>query len=83
MLQANDKLMTFGPVEQGKFLLNMEANVRLEQLLEQSDNDQKEVLKSGFDMLINPEKMGRRFKFLSMFPLVLKDHLTKFPVNGF
>lgn len=34
-------------------------------------------------MLTNREKMGERFKFFSIFPNVLKDHLEKFPVHGF
>lgn len=61
----------------------MEAAARLENLLANSSDDEKEVLKSGFDMLVNPEKMGSRFKFLSIFPKVLKDHLIKYPVAGF
>lgn len=62
----------------------MEAEARLESLLDKcTDDSQKEILKSGLDMLVNPEKMGQRFKFLSFFPSVLKSHLTKFPVAGF
>lgn len=82
-LEADNRLITFGPVEQGKFLVAMEAEARLKFLLENCDESAKETLKSGLDMLINPQKMGSRFKFLSMFPAVLKNHLTKFPVNGF
>lgn len=83
ILEADQRLVTFGPVEQGEFLMNMEASTRLEQLLESSSSEQKEILKSGFDMLTNPDKMGQRFKFLSIFPYVLKNHLEKFPVSGF
>jgi NADH dehydrogenase [ubiquinone] 1 alpha subcomplex assembly factor 7 len=61
----------------------MEAEARLESLLQKCPEDQKEILKSGLDMLVNPEKMGQRFKFLSVFPGVLKKHLQKFPVSGF
>lgn len=83
-MEADQKLLTFGPVDQGTFLMNMEASARLAQLLESaSSNEQKEILNSGFDMLINPSKMGKRFKFLGFFPMVLKNHLTKFPVSGF
>lgn len=83
-MEADQKLLTFGPVDQGTFLMNMEASARLARLLESaSSNEQKEILNSGFDMLINPSKMGKRFKFLSFFPMVLKNHLTKFPVSGF
>lgn len=61
----------------------MEAEARLETLLEKGSDEEKEVLKSGLDMLVNPEKMGKRFKFFSFFPSVLKDHLAKYPVYGF
>lgn len=83
VLEADQKLLTFGPIDQGTFLLKMEASVRLQQLLESSSNEEKENLKSSFDMLISPDKMGQRFKFLSFFPMVLKSHLNKFPVSGF
>lgn len=83
VLEKDGKVVTFGPVEQGTFLKNMEAQARLEALLAKCVEDQKEELKTGYDMLVNPAKMGQRFKFLSFFPSVLKDHLKKFPVNGF
>lgn len=82
-LENEDRLITFGPVEQGNFLRTMEADVRLNFLLENCEESEKENLKAGLDMLTNPDKMGSRFKLLSMFPTVLKDHLIKFPVNGF
>lgn len=81
-MEAEGKLITF-ITEQGKFLTKMEAEARLEDLVKSCSDGQQEVLKSGFDMLINPEKMGERFKFFSLFPSVLKDHLKKFPVNAF
>lgn len=76
-------MTTLGPIEQGKFLSKMGAQTRLEKLLVNCNDDEKELLKSGLDMLVNPQKMGQRFKFLSIFPRVLLDHLTKFPVSGF
>jgi SAM-dependent MidA family methyltransferase len=45
--------------------------------------EQKEILKSSVNMMINPDSMGERFKFFSMFPSVLDEHLKKFPVLGF
>lgn len=83
ILEIDNRLITFGPVEQGTFLRRMEAEARLETLLDSCLEDKKEDLKTGFDMLVNPEKMGQRFKFFSMFPSILKDHLKKYPVNGF
>ncbi|KAG5681943.1 hypothetical protein PVAND_011344 [Polypedilum vanderplanki] len=83
ILETDEKLITFGPVEQGIFLERMGANERLDILLKSCEQDQKETLKSGLDMLVNRSKMGSRFKFLSMFPNVLKAYLEKFPVHGF
>lgn len=76
-------MITFGPVGQGTFLKKMKAEARLGILLEKCQEDEKEILKSGLDLLMNCDKMGERFKFLSFFPAVLKNHLSKFPVNGF
>jgi NADH dehydrogenase [ubiquinone] 1 alpha subcomplex assembly factor 7 len=82
-LEHDNKLITFGPVEQGRFLERMGAYERLDILLKSCEESQKEALKTGLEMLINNDKMGARFKFLSFFPHVLKDHMTKFPVHGF
>lgn len=82
-LEKGDKVITFGPVEQGKFLERLGAQTRLENLLENCNEEDKKALKSGFDMLVNPQKMGQRFKFLSVHSRILIDHLKKFPVNGF
>lgn len=83
IFEAEDRLITFGPIEQGTFLRNMQAEARLENLMEKCREEEKETLKLGFDMLVNPEKMGQRFKFLSFYPKVLKNHLIKYPVCGF
>ncbi|CAO1413002.1 unnamed protein product [Diamesa tonsa] len=81
--EHGDKLITFGPIDQGTFLKNMEAEARLEILLSKSRPAEQEILKSGYDMLVNPDKMGQRFKFFAMFPSVLRDHLSKYKVEGF
>lgn len=81
--EKDDRLITFGPLEQGTFLKNMEINCRMEAVLKNCNEEQQEIIKSACDMLISPEKMGSRFKFFAMFPSVLKEHLAKFPVMGF
>lgn len=82
--EKEDRLITFGPVEQGEFLKRMGGDVRLEALIKNAKSPENiEGLKSGYDMLTSPTKMGKRFKFLSMFPKVLEKHLTKFPPSGF
>lgn len=83
IFEADEKLLAFGPVEQGKFMESMKADVRLEKLLENATVEEKEILKSSYDMLTNPDQMGSRFKFMSIFPFVLKDYLNKNPVFGF
>lgn len=83
IFENNQRLLTFGPVEQATFMKRLEAEVRLEKLIEKASENDREILKSGYDMLTNPDKMGSRFKFLSIFPSVLKSHLTKNPVFGF
>ena len=76
-------MITIGPIEQGIWLKNMGAQARLDKLLTTSGDEEKIILNSGFEMLVSPEKMGNRFKFLGVFPHVLIDHITKFPVSGF
>ncbi|EEB10950.1 conserved hypothetical protein [Pediculus humanus corporis] len=79
-----DKMFISGPIEQGKFLNNMGMNLRLKMLLKSCKNEQDEkILVSAYNMLTDDDKMGSRYKCLAAFPLVLKEHLTKYPVAGF
>lgn len=80
---ASERLITFGPVEQGIFIKRMGGDVRLEVLIDNATDEQKSSLKSGYEMLTAEDKMGKRFKFFSIFPSVVKDHLSKYPVTGF
>uniref|UniRef100_W8CB54 Protein arginine methyltransferase NDUFAF7 n=1 Tax=Ceratitis capitata TaxID=7213 RepID=W8CB54_CERCA len=81
--EENGKVICFGPVEQGSFLKKMEGDARLEQLLSNALPENHDIIRSGYKMLTDPNQMGKRFKFFSIFPSVLKEHLEKFPVNGF
>lgn len=82
--EQNERVLTFGPIEQGEFLHRMGGETRLAKLMENAaSSEDASSLKSGYNMLTNPSKMGTRFKMFSMFPKVLEDHLRKFPVNGF
>lgn len=86
MLQSchtEGRLITFGPVEQGTFIKRMGGDVRLEVLIDNATEEQKASLRSGYEMLTSEDKMGKRFKFFSIFPSVVKDHLEKYPVTGF
>ncbi|XP_012277477.1 protein arginine methyltransferase NDUFAF7, mitochondrial [Orussus abietinus] len=81
--QKNERLITFGPVNQGNFLKELGIDIRLNVLLNSASDNQKEQLKSGYHMITDDDKMGKCFKMLSLFPCVLKEHLQKFPVAGF
>lgn len=82
--EQNERVVTFGPIEQREFLNEMGGETRLTKLMESAlSTDDANSLKSGYSMLTDPSKMGSRFKFFAMFPKVLENHLRKFPVNGF
>lgn len=82
--EQNDRVITYGPVEQGDFLHRMGGETRLDKLMENAaTSDDADSLKSGYSMLTDSSKMGSRFKMFSMFPKTLEEHLKKFPVSGF
>lgn len=82
--EQNERVVTFGPIEQRHFLERMSGETRLKNLMDKADStDDANSLQSGYNMLTDPSKMGLRFKFFAMFPKVLDDHLIKFPVSGF
>ena len=71
-------------MEQREFLQKLGGEIRLEELIKNAGSQlQVDDLKSSYDMLTNPQQMGSRFKFFAMFPAIVKEHLQKFPVNGF
>ncbi|XP_036397931.1 protein arginine methyltransferase NDUFAF7, mitochondrial [Megalops cyprinoides] len=64
---AGDRVACFGPITQREFLQNMGVDVRLQVLLRNNpDASTRAQLVRGFDMLMNPEKMGERFKFFAL-----------------
>ncbi|XP_059610806.1 protein arginine methyltransferase NDUFAF7 homolog, mitochondrial [Phlebotomus argentipes] len=81
--EKTQKVLTFGPVTQADFLQRLGGDVRLQVLLENAKPDQKRDLETGFDLLTHPDKMGHRFKFFAMFPMVMRIILEKLPVSGF
>lgn len=82
--KQNDRVITFGPIEQRDFLNEMGGETRLAKLMESAAyTDDANSLKTGYNMLTDPSKMGSRFKFFAMFPKVLENHLKKFPLSGF
>lgn len=66
---AQDKVAALGPIKQQTFLKNMGIDVRLKVLLDKSDDSSlRQQLLQGYDMLMNPKKMGERFNFFALLP---------------
>ncbi|XP_077298135.1 protein arginine methyltransferase NDUFAF7 homolog, mitochondrial [Arctopsyche grandis] len=72
-----------GPVTQKDFLLSMQAGARIQVLSENSSQEERDMLKSGFEMLTEDDQMGKRFKFMAFFPTINDEHYKKFPILGF
>lgn len=81
--QVDNHCVTFGPVTQAFFLKNMGIELRLQNLLKNSSNEQHRELISGYKMITSPDQMGERFKFMAIFPAVIKEFLTSYPPAGF
>uniref|UniRef100_A0A5F8GZW1 Protein arginine methyltransferase NDUFAF7 n=1 Tax=Monodelphis domestica TaxID=13616 RepID=A0A5F8GZW1_MONDO len=63
------KVASLGPIQQCSFLKNMGIDVRLKVLLDNSsDTTTRKQLIHGYDMLMNPKKMGERFNFFALLP---------------
>lgn len=81
---VKDNLVTFGPITQREFLTSMHIDARLNALLGVCSNDHEiKQLENSVDMLVNVKHMGARFKFLCLFPGVLKDFYERAPVYAF
>ncbi|XP_013192686.1 protein arginine methyltransferase NDUFAF7 homolog, mitochondrial [Amyelois transitella] len=81
---AENYAIVVGPVKQMDFLKRSQAELRLQVLLENAKTDEaKEQLKSAYEMLIDPKKMGERFKFMAFYPSMMGDILEKYPPLGF
>ncbi|XP_058539028.1 protein arginine methyltransferase NDUFAF7, mitochondrial isoform X4 [Neofelis nebulosa] len=65
---AEGKVASLGPIKQQTFLKNMGIDVRLKVLADKSDEPSRQQLLQGYDMLMNPKKMGERFHFLALLP---------------
>ncbi|XP_037384115.1 protein arginine methyltransferase NDUFAF7, mitochondrial isoform X1 [Talpa occidentalis] len=66
---AQGKVASLGPIKQHTFLKNMGIDVRLKVLLDKSNEPSlKQQLFQGYDMLMNPKKMGERFNFFALLP---------------
>ncbi|XP_045504710.1 protein arginine methyltransferase NDUFAF7 homolog, mitochondrial [Colias croceus] len=76
--------IVMGPVLQKDFLERMQAKARLEVLINSAKNEEdKEKLIASYNMLVDPQKMGERFKFMAFYPSAMAEMLEKYPPVGF
>lgn len=82
-MQEDGGVVTFGPITQRQFLLNMGVQHRVDALKQNASDQQKESIDYSFRMMTDEDKMGSRFKFLAVAPKVLSEFLTKYPPAAF
>jgi SAM-dependent MidA family methyltransferase len=63
-----------GPITQAEFLLNMQITNRKDRLIRNATSEEKEMILSGYNRLINSKQMGSLFKAIA---------LTKPEINQF
>ncbi|XP_059060960.1 protein arginine methyltransferase NDUFAF7 homolog, mitochondrial [Achroia grisella] len=81
---AENYAIVLGPVKQKDFLERSQAEIRLQVLTDNAKSEEdKEMLKSAYKMLVDPAKMGERFKFMAFFPSSMEQILEKYPPLGF
>ncbi|XP_067418782.1 protein arginine methyltransferase NDUFAF7, mitochondrial [Emydura macquarii macquarii] len=77
-IMTQGRVATLGPIKQQEFLKNMGIDIRLQVLLQNSsDKAMYEHLLQGYDMLMNPKKMGDRFNFFALLPHQRLAHSDK------
>lgn len=59
-------LVSYGPIEQGKFLKSLGIERRAELLIKKANAKQTKEIISGIERLISPHQMGRHFKVLAL-----------------
>lgn len=57
---------------------------RVKKLMESSKNDEeRKSIDFSYHMMVDEDKMGKRFKLLSILPETLRKIVDKYPVAGF
>lgn len=46
-------------------------------------DEEKEKIKAAYEMLVDPKRMGDRFKFMAFYPSAMVEILEKYPPLGF
>ena len=68
---------------QTQFLESCGIGTRCQQLLSSCAPEQQKTIYDSYVTLTSPEKMGERFKFVSLFPTTMRDIHEKYPPVGF
>ena len=79
---GGENTISYGPVSQSQFLNQLGITVRCNSLKDYNPKLSEE-LDQNLDMLINPEKMGERFKFFCTFPKTMQTIHASHPPAGF
>ncbi|XP_077342689.1 protein arginine methyltransferase NDUFAF7, mitochondrial isoform X3 [Lithobates pipiens] len=85
-MMIGNTVSSFGPIAQHEFLRNMGIDLRLKVLMENAkDHTMQTHLMQSYDVLMNPDKMGKRFQFFSIFPhgRLEQTSKNKYPLAGF
>lgn len=46
-------------------------------------DEEREKIRGAYRMLVDPQKMGERFKFMAFYPSAMAEILEKYPPLGF
>ena len=80
---CNEHTVAYGPVSQREFLLSLGIDIRYKRLSEACSEKDKRDLYSAYQTLIDPDKMGTRFQFFSIFPKTMLPIHHQYPPAGF
>ena len=80
---CNEHVVAYGPVSQREFLISMGIDVRYRRLSEACAAKDKSHLGAAYHTLVDPDKMGTRFQFFSIFPKTMLPIHYKHPPAGF
>ena len=80
--KTGPEVTTHGPISQRQFLRETGIEIRANMLLEKNPRIKDDITKS-LDVLISPNEMGERFKFMCLFPKTMEPIHAKYPPAGF
>jgi len=83
--QCTSDVMAYGPVEQAAFLTSLGLEIRKERLIEHCKDreEMKKGIEEAYRVLTAEDEMGRRFKFMSIFPATMNPIHDVTPPVGF